>query len=394
MERFTMPETRAALTRRRAESNNARAAEPVAAALALLSPRGLGRLSCSSRLWRDAAAKVGAPLHVYAISSHSSDLDGGEGEHYGIAYLGQEPPPFDCCRGPSGGVLELSLIGRDDARDDGARQWPDDVDSDVEMHVGYAAVTVTCSGPAVSECVDPVIRALNASGVLEQDIDEEDGKIRFDAIGAWVLKFAPNRLARLPRACDFLPMPLLRQIAQKIVEANGNLNEGWAIMGVDWASSLLGVAPPQDFGPPLTLSDLRDRLRITRFEWEAPRRQIETPNYDATFLWRVLLREGFGRDGFVGDLEYKGLVDRVLGPHISTRPPSAGEKQEFADLMNTLDDDERALYFKMVFRGVQVDRALEAEAKFTVPLLDGVKVLHLNIWREIIRREHGLHLVG
>ena len=58
------------------------------------------------------------------------------------------------------------------------------------------------------------------------------------------------------------------------------------------------------------------------------------------------------------------------------------------------DDDERALYFKMVFRGVQVDRALEAEAKFTVPLLDGVKVLRLNIWREIIRREHGLHLLG
>ena len=47
-----------------------------------------------------------------------------------------------------------------------------------------------------------------------------------------------------------------------------------------------------------------------------------------------------------------------------------------------------------VFRGVQVDRALEAEAKFTVPLLDGVKVLRLNIWREIIRREHGLHLLG
>ena len=96
----------------------------------------------------------------------------------------------------------------------------------------------------------------------------------------------------------------------------------------------------------------------------------------------------------MGDLEYKGLVDRVLGPQISTRPPSVGEKQEFADLMNTLDDDERALYFKMVFRGVQVDRALEAEAKFTVPLLDGVKVLRLNIWREIIRREHGLHLLG
>ena len=94
-----MPETHAELTR---------AAEPVAAARALLSPRGLGRLSCSSRLWRDAAAKVGAPLHVYAMSSHSSDLDG-EGEHYGIAYLGQEPPPFDCCRGPSGGVIELSL---------------------------------------------------------------------------------------------------------------------------------------------------------------------------------------------------------------------------------------------------------------------------------------------
>ena len=189
-------------------------------------------------------------------------------------------------------------------------------------------------------------------------------------------------------------MPLLRQIAEKIVEANDKLNEGWTIMGVDWASSLLGVAPPQDYIP-VALSDLRDRLRITRFEWEAPRRQIETPNYDATFLWRVLLREGFGRDGFVGDLEYKGLVDRVLGPHISTRPPSAGEKQEFADYMNKLDDDERALYFKTVFEGVEVDRALQAEAKFTVPLLDRIpKVLHLNIWREIIRREHGLHLVG
>ena len=171
-------------------------------------------------------------------------------------------------------------------------------------------------------------------------------------------------------------------------------------MGIDWASSLVGVEPPRGWGPPLALSDLRDRLRITKFVWEAPRRQIGTPNYDFTFLWRVLLREGFGRDGFgrdgfVGDLEYKGLVDRVLGPHISTRPPSAGEKQEFADHMNTLDDDERALYFKTVFRGVQVDRALEAEAKFTVPLLDRIpNVLHLNIWREIIRREHGLHLLG
>ena len=201
-------------------------------------------------------------------------------------------------------------------------------------------------------------------------------------------------MARLPRACDFLPVPLLRQIAQKIVEANSNLNDGWTIMGTDWASSLLGVAPPQGWEPPLALSDLRDRLRITKFVWEAPRRQIGTPNYDFTFLWRVLLREGFGRDGFVGDLEYKGLVDRVLGPHISTRAPSAGEKQEFADYMNTLDDDERALYFKTVFEGVEVDRALQAEAKFTVPLLDGVKVLRLNIWREIIRREHGLHLLG
>ena len=46
-------------------------------------------------------------------------------------------------------------------------------------------------------------------------------------------------------------------------------------------------------------------------------------------------------------------------------------------------------------KGVEVDRALQAEAKFTVPLLDRIpKVLHLNIWREIIRREHGLHLVG
>ena len=69
-----------------------------------------------------------------------------------------------------------------------------------------------------------------------------------------------------------------------------------------------------------------------------------------------------------------------------------GENPDFgADI----DDDERALYFKTVFEGVEVDRALQAEAKFTVPLLDRIpKVLHLNIWREIIRREHGLHLVG
>ena len=65
------------------------------------------------------------------------------------------------------------------------------------------------------------------------------------------------------------------------------------------------------------------------------------------------------------------------------------------DYMNKLDDDERTLYFKVVFDGVEADRALQAEAKFTVPLLDRIpKVLHLNIWREIIRREHGLHLVG
>ena len=87
-----------------------------------------------------------------------------------------------------------------------------------------------------------MIRALNASGVLEQDIDEEDGKIRFNAIGTRVLRFAPNRLARLPRACDFLPVPLLRQIAQKIVEANVE-------MGIDWASSLLGVEPPRGYIP-------------------------------------------------------------------------------------------------------------------------------------------------
>ena len=62
--------------------------------------------------------------------------------------------------------------------------------------------------------------------------------------------------------------------------------------------------------------------------------------------------------------------------------------------MNKLDDDERTLYFKVVFDGVKDDRVLQAEAKFAVPLLDRMKVLRLNIWREIIRREHGLHLVG
>ena len=172
-----MPETRAALT----ESNTARAAEPVAAALALLSPRGLGRLSCSSRLWRDAAAKVGAPLHVYAISSHSSDITPG-------------------------------IYGGEVLRD-----------------------------------------------------------------------------------------------------------------------------------------------------------------YE-----------------FMGDLEHRGLVDRVLGPHVSTRPPSAGEKQEFAEFMNTLADHERALNFRCMF-GRTLDRdqlsALQAEAKFTVPLLDGMEVLQLNTWREMMRRE-------
>ena len=48
----------------------------------------------------------------------------------------------------------------------------------------------------------------------------------------------------------------------------------------------------------------------------------------------------------------------------------------------------------VLFPPLEADRALQAEAKFTVPLLDRMKVLRLNIWREIIRREHGLHLVG
>ena len=148
------------------------------------------------------------------------------------------------------------------------------------------------------------------------------------------------------------------------------------------ASSLLGVAPPQDWGPPLALSDVRDRLRITKFVWEAPRQ----PYYDFTFLWNVVLRDY----EFMGDLEHRGLVDRVLGPHVSTRPPSAGEKQEFAEFMNTLADHERALNFRCMF-GRTLDRdqlsALQAEAKFTVPLLDGMEVLQLNTWREMMRRE-------
>ena len=80
----------------------------------------------------------------------------------------------------------------------------------------------------------------------------------------------------------------------------------------------------------------------------------------------------------------------LFGPHVSTRPPSAGEKQDFADFMNTLDDDERALNFRCMFRRT-LDRdqlsALQADATFTVPLLDGMEVLQLNIWREMMRRE-------
>ena len=100
---------------------------------------------------------------------------------------------------------------------------------------------------------------------------------------------------------------------------------------------------------------------------------------------------GFHRRGRHGaTVNIAGLIDRVLGPHVSTRPPSAGEKQEFAEFMNTLDDDERALNFRCMFRRT-LDRdqlsALQAEAKFTVPLLDGMEVLQLNIWREMMRRE-------
>ncbi len=38
------------------------------------------------------------------------------------------------------------------------------------------------------------------------------------------------------------------------------------------------------------------------------------------------------------------------------------------------------------FPGDQLS-ALQAEAKFTVPLLDGMEVLQLNTWREMMRRE-------
>lgn len=252
-----------------------RAAEPVASSLALLTPKGLGRLACTCRTWRDAAARVGTLVHIYSISSHCSDLDGDDGEHYGVSYLGREPPPFDSCRGPSGGILELSLLGRDDALDDGAREWPEDVDSDVEEHRNYSAVTVTLASPALVECICTCIEAVNAANITFHNSDIRNRTLAFDLHGD--VRFVPNRLARLPRACSIVPMPILRQIAQKIVQTDPSG------IGADWAARLLGNDPPW----PLSLSDVKDRLRITRFHFDAPRGT--RPRVDWTFFRAVLL---------------------------------------------------------------------------------------------------------
>jgi len=59
--------------------------------------------------------------------------------------------------------------------------------------------------------------------------------------------------------------------------------------------------------------------------------------------------------------------------------------------MNTLVDEERVIRFKHMFLA-SVDRdhlwaLAEAGSKFTVPLLEGMKPLHLTIWREMMKRE-------
>lgn len=379
-----------------------RVSDPLAASLALLTPRGLGRVACCSRLWRDAAARAGAALHIYTMSSHCSAIDSQNGgENYGVAYLGREPPNFDACRGTSGGVLEPSLISRSDAVDDGARDFSGE-DFDVEEHVRFSAVTVTCASPAISECVEPVIRALNAAGILEDDIYEE-GQINFDATRD--LKFVPNRLAHLPRACDFLPLTLIREVAQRIIAASNAKDKGEAwtsIMGVNWARSLLGVAPPDgprrayDWGPPLALSELQDRLRVTQFVWETPT-VGETPYFDLSFL-RVLLRDV----EFMGDLCRLDLVDRVFGPRISAAP-STDEKQKMVVALNQYNDGPRRWIYREMLLARYSDpsggelQALLSEAKFTVPLLDRLArdtwhPMRLNIWRESIRLNCGIDI--
>ena len=346
-----------------------RAADPLTAALSLLTPHGLGRLACASRLWRDVAAKVvGLPVHIYAISSHRGVLDSCHDDRIdGVAYLGPEPPPFDMCRGPSGGVLQLSLVPRAFTR---SHEGPDDVDSEIE------AVTVICASPVLAERVDVFIRALDAAETCGSAVTEKKRQVYFRARSD--LTPVPNRLARLPRACDLIPMPILRQIAQKIVAASADT----PIRGVDWARSLLGPSS-------LTLSDLRDCLRITVYEFEAPILE-DCPYYDFTFFEKVLLKKNY-----MGALKDADLIDRIFGPHISAESASTIEKQKFAHYMNGIGDPERWMDFKVALHRAANDdldegqaRAAARESNYTPALLDGMDPVHLNVWREMVRREY------
>ena len=202
----------------------ARAMGPLASELALLTPRALVQVGRTSRAWRDAAGSVGVPLHVYAISTAEVNR-GSSDEMYGAFYQAtgsDAAPPFETNRGLSGGILELSLIPRCVLEDKDCHQ--------IDQY--YPAVTISCSCPAIVDSIGPIVDALRAAGASHLSL------LRTNRVNLSAAKFrVRNPLRCLPRAVDMIPMAVITKIARLIMSHRPTV-------GLDWASSLLGVYNP------------------------------------------------------------------------------------------------------------------------------------------------------
>jgi len=346
---------------------HARAMGPLASELALLTPRALVQVGRTSRAWRDAAGSVGVPLHVYAISTAEVNR-GSSDEMYGAFYQAtgsDAAPPFETNRGLSGGILELSLIPRCVLEDKDCHQ--------IDQY--YPAVTVSCSCPAIVDSIGPIVAALRAAGASH--FDPRPNRVSFSANRFPVR----NPLRCLPRAVDMIPMAVITKIARLIMSHRPTV-------GLDWASSLLGVCNPCPYqtGPPkLTpFSELADHLRVTRLTFSAPN---QIPGYDEVFYEQLALSRDFK--------VYDGAdVLDCIGSDAITLRPSLDEKKRLVHSLSLLHKNLRQSLFRMFMmdlprlRGMSwsESHALWEGSEFTLSLLDEMRTPALNVLRIMARR--------
>ena len=357
-----MPRTRA----QRRQNTHERVSEPLADALSLLAPRALARLGSTCRLWKNAAGRAGLPFHVYSISLRYVDITHRQEVVDETLYEATTAaPPFETNRGFSGGVLELALLSPYLSTDDGAREYDSDADSDCE-EVWYHAVTVTCSSPALVETIDKFIAHFQATDVLLEDLAPctGDGYVSFDAKND--LRWQPNRLARLPRAFDVIPIDLLRNISRLYLQNLPAGRENDVLH--EWPSLALGESERGDGY--LRLDDVKERLRVTQFGFEAPSPDIP-PRFDSLF-YRILRESG------------ETFLENLMGDTFSESPCLAA-REAYCQRLNRsiLPHFMRMELFHEVHPWLDPDEPHDSEllndAEFTVELLDRNRTRRLNI---------------